>query len=160
MPSILSVLKQIEAAVGALRFPPPAPSCPISWQPNPLAPVFYGVRDGLWDRGRRSWTGRVFFPSLDGSPNSAEILTSCGLYPLVLFAHGQCFGEPDHYKKWYFLPAALARAGYVVAVPQLSGDYPWGSTPTPTSRCSGGWTRGFVARSLSRCSPPARAGTH
>ena len=45
MPSILGVLKQIEAAAGALQFPPPAPSCPISWQPNPLAPVFYGVRD-------------------------------------------------------------------------------------------------------------------
>jgi hypothetical protein len=89
--------------------------------------VFYGVRDyGIEDGAPGPC--RVFFPSLDGSPNSAEILTSCGLYPLVLFAHGQCLGEPEHYKKWYLLPATLARAGYVVAVPQLSGDYPWVDT--------------------------------
>ena len=142
MPSILSVLKQIEAAAGALQFAPPAPSCPISWQPNPLAPVFYGVRDyGIEDGAPGPC--RVFFPSLDGSPNSAEILTSCGLYPLVLFAHGQCL-EPNHYKKWYSLPATLARAGYVVAVPQLSASYPWVDTDPDFALLGrlGSWLRG------------------
>jgi Chlorophyllase enzyme len=61
---------------------------------------------------------RVFFPSLDGTPDSAPILTGCGRYPMILFAHGQC-GEADHYRKWYELPAQLARCGYVVVVPEL-----------------------------------------
>jgi pimeloyl-ACP methyl ester carboxylesterase len=62
---------------------------------------------------------RVFYPSLDGSPASAPILEAdCGRYPLVVFVHGMC-GEPEHYKKWEYLPAQLARGGHVVVVPEL-----------------------------------------
>ena len=64
---------------------------------------------------------RVFFPSLDGAVESAPILQGCGRYPLVLFAHGHCLGDRDHYTKWFRTPAQLARAGYVVMVPQLAG---------------------------------------
>ncbi|HYZ77529.1 MAG TPA: alpha/beta fold hydrolase [Gaiellaceae bacterium] len=129
--------------------------CPISWQPNALEPVFYGIRDetarvrpraliaraASWRvlpralatlatlavRRRFAITSpifgghrcRVFFPSLEGSPFSAPTLEEeCGRYPLIVFVHGMC-GEPDHYKKWEYLPAQLARGGHVVVVPEL-----------------------------------------
>lgn len=61
----------------------------------------------------------MFFPSLDGSPQTAGILEGCGPYPLILFAHGQCEMDSEHYKKWFLLPATLARAGNVVVVPEV-----------------------------------------
>jgi hypothetical protein len=96
--------------------PPPA-NCPISWQPSALAPVFYGVRD-YGTAERAPGPCRVFFPSLDGAVFDAPILEGCGRYPLILFAHGHC-DESEHYKKWFVLPAQLARSGYVVVVPEL-----------------------------------------
>jgi pimeloyl-ACP methyl ester carboxylesterase len=102
--------------------------CPISWRPNALAPVFYAHRDyGPVDGAPGDV--RVFFPSLDGSPDSGEILRDCGRYPLIVFAHGHCATDTDHFLKWFEVPAVLARAGYVVAVPrlpQISG----GTSPT------------------------------
>jgi Chlorophyllase enzyme len=95
---------------------PPA-SCEISWQPSGLAPVFYGVRDYEAADGA-PLSCRVFFPSLDGAVFEARLLEGCGRYPLILFAHGDC-SELDHYKKWFELPAQLARSGYIVVVPQL-----------------------------------------
>ena len=63
----------------------------------------------------------------------APMLAGCGHYPLVLFLHGGC-GETDHYLSWFRLPAQLARCGYVVAVPRLSGiesgSRPWSSSGT------------------------------
>jgi hypothetical protein len=120
------------------RLPPGPPTyrgCPIGWQPGALTPVFYGYRDYSShpvaalevDRGPGGEIGlpptnmRVFFPSLDGSPQYGAILQGCGLYPLILFVHGDCNGDADHYLRWYDLPQELARAGYVVAVPQLPG---------------------------------------
>jgi hypothetical protein len=99
---------------------PPGPSCPIGWQPSALAPVFYGYREYTAADGA-PLTVRVFFPSLDGSPADAGPLLGCGRYPLVLFFHGSCFAETDQYHKWFELPAQLARAGYVVAVPLIPG---------------------------------------
>lgn len=93
-------------------------TCPIAWQPNALAPVFYGHRDyGAVDGAPTDL--RLFFPSLDGSPDSGEMLRGCGRYPLIIFAHGSCVDDTDHYLKWFEVPAQLARAGYVVAVPRL-----------------------------------------
>jgi hypothetical protein len=85
--------------------------CSIPWRPNSLAPVFYGMRDVGPTDGAPA-TARV-------SPEGAAILTDCGSYPLIVFAHGHCKDDTDHYLKWIELPAQLARAGYVVAVPQL-----------------------------------------
>jgi pimeloyl-ACP methyl ester carboxylesterase len=62
----------------------------------------------------------VFFPSLDGAVFEAPILEGCGRYPLILFAHGHC-DETEHYRKWFFLPAQLARSGYVVVAPEMPG---------------------------------------
>jgi hypothetical protein len=94
------------------------PRCPIPWRPNALAPVFYGTRDVGPADGAPA-TARVYVPSLDGSPDGAPVLRDCGRYPLIVFAHGHCPGDTDHYLKWIELPAQLARAGYVVVAPQL-----------------------------------------
>jgi hypothetical protein len=121
---------------------PPFTICPIGWQPSALAPVFYGYRDyssqpvdelarevaipgggpGAGVVRLPPATLRVFYPSLDGSPQDAEILGRCGNYPLILFVHGDCEGGNEGlYRQWIDLPAQLARAGYVVAVPELLG---------------------------------------
>jgi dienelactone hydrolase len=108
----------------------PPRSCPISWQPSVLAPVFYGVRDYSVEHGAPG-PCRVFFPSLDGAVFDAPILEACGKYPLVIFCHGHCGSEAEHNKKWFEIPAELARSGYVVAVPFLpqiaSGAHPSGA---------------------------------
>ena len=119
------------------------PPCPIAWQPNVLAPVFYGYRD--YDvqfppvatlRLAQGAVGgasalpahpaRVFYPSLDGSPEGASILSHCGRFPLIVFAHGAAPANVvgDYYLKWFEIPAALARSGYIVVVPELSQSLP------------------------------------
>lgn len=100
--------------------PPPA-SCPIAWQPQALAPVFWGVRS-LGPADGAPVDLRIFFPSLDGSVESAPLLKGCGRYPLVLFTHGHCIGDADHFRRWFLIPAFLARSGYVVVVPRLAGN--------------------------------------
>jgi pimeloyl-ACP methyl ester carboxylesterase len=108
---------------------------PISWIPSVLAPVFYGYQDLEVPRsGLPATRMRVFYPSLEGSPLDAPMVTCLGRYPLVLFLHGQCsdLSVQDH-ERWFRLPAALARSGFVVAVPDLgwqSGQAPW-SNPNP-----------------------------
>src|SRR6267142_1493243 len=92
--------------------------CPISWRPTPLTPVFYGVRDYDQNQGAPG-ACRVFFPSIDGAVFSAPILEDCGLYPLILFVHGHC-NETEHFKRWFELPAQLARSGYIVVVPEMT----------------------------------------
>ena len=108
---------------------PPPEACPIAWQPSVLAPVFYGVRDiGTADRAPGPL--RVFFPSLDGAVFDAPLLEGCARYPLIIFCHGHC-SELEHYKKWFELPATLARSGCVVVVPRLpqvgGGTHPSGA---------------------------------
>jgi alpha/beta superfamily hydrolase len=100
--------------------PPPA-SCPIGWQPQALAPVFWGVRS-LGPADGAPVDLRIFFPSLDGAVESAPLLAGCGRYPLILFAHGHCQQDADHYLRWFLIPAMLARSGYVVVVPRLAGN--------------------------------------
>lgn len=100
---------------------PPPPTCPIGWQPQALAPVFWGVRS-LGPADGAPVDLRIFFPSLDGAVESAPLLEGCGRYPLVLFAHGHCQQDADHYLRWFLIPAFLARSGYVVVVPRLAGN--------------------------------------
>jgi alpha/beta hydrolase fold len=116
------------------------PSCSIPWQPNALAPVYFGYRDyhvrfqptveGALSRTAAGSSNelpsthtRVFFPSrdpgIDSLPSEAAILQYCGHYPLIVFAHGECDTDVEQYKKWYVIPSLLARCGYVVAVPDL-----------------------------------------
>ena len=119
-------------------------ACPIPWRPNAMAPVFYGYHDVSPDLvahpgdavflrvdtifdGLAPTTMRILFPTLDGSPQHAQILRPCGQYPLVVLVHGECKGaQKAHYLHWALsrLPSQLARAGYVVAIPQWSGSTP------------------------------------
>lgn len=95
-------------------------TCALSFGPSVLAPVFYGYRDYDTVDGAPGPV-RVYFPSIDGTPASARYLQGCGLFPLVIFLHGNCSSEPNHYRKWVYLPYTLARGGYVVAAPRLPG---------------------------------------
>jgi pimeloyl-ACP methyl ester carboxylesterase len=107
--------------------PPPA-TCPIGWQPQAFAPVFFGART-LGPAEGAPVPLRIFFPSLDGAVETAPLLAGCGRHPLVVFCHGHCQGDTDHFRRWFRLPAQLARAGYVVVVPQLAGNA-GGSSPS------------------------------
>lgn len=105
-------------------------SCGLGWQPSVLAPVFYGNQEISVTSGSPMRL-HVSFPSTDGSPESALPLVGCGRYPLVLFLHGSC-RESEHFLRWDLLADRLARAGYVVAVPELDhAGYPWGSPEVP-----------------------------
>jgi dienelactone hydrolase len=107
-----------------------------------FAPVFYGYRDteavfppvvkpvragtatsasGVVRPvpGRPGHPLRIFYPSVDGSPEDAPLLTGCGRYPLVVLAHGSCPVDEHAYRTWFELPATLARSGFVVMVPDL-----------------------------------------
>lgn len=98
----------------------PGDPCAAGWQPNALAPVFYGIRD-LGPVEGAPVPLRVFFPSVDGTVWSAAILENCGRYPLVVLCHGQCADDRgEHYKEWFELPRRLAKSGYVVLVPRMS----------------------------------------
>lgn len=100
-----------------------AGDCPVGWQPHAFSPVFYGHIDYAPDPANaESPPGkcRVFYPSTDGAPAGAPPLEECCKYPLIILIHGNCQGdEADHYKKWFLLPAQLARSGYVVVVPSV-----------------------------------------
>ena len=124
------------------------PRCPIPWRPHALAPVFSGYRAYSPTRSRvlaATQLGsnhelmdvgspvpmRVWFPSVGGSPALNEILAPCGRYPLVVLAHGQNLVHDEasqafHYQAWSEtrMVRQLARAGYVVVVPQLGGVSP------------------------------------
>ena len=95
--------------------------CPIGWSPNVLAPVFFG-HHGVSSREGLPIAIRVFYPSIANAPEDAPLLADCGRYPLVLFLHGQCDQEPDHYLRWFEFPSVLARSGYIVAVPDFAGN--------------------------------------
>lgn len=92
-------------------------NCPVGWQPHSLSPIFYGHQDYGPEDGAPGHC-RVFYPSVDGSPPGAPIQEECCKYPLIILVHGHC-DETAHYKKWFLLPAQLARSGYVVAVPEI-----------------------------------------
>jgi hypothetical protein len=98
---------------GCVRLKELQPNCAIDWAPSLLSPIFYGFRD--YERP----TMRVYFPSLDGSPQNAAILEMCERFPLVMLVHGDCGGVP--FNQWIHLPAQLARSGYVVAVTSFGG---------------------------------------
>jgi len=98
---------------GCVRLRDLQPDCPIDFAPSLIAPVFYGIRDYPDPRIR------VYFPSIDGSPQQAAILAQCERYPLILLVHGDCSG--NHFDQWFSLPRQLARSGYVVVVTEFGG---------------------------------------
>jgi hypothetical protein len=110
--------------------------CAAGFPPNLAWPVFYGYKDYVIDNvqsaqrqtRRNGSTGfwdpipiaRVFYPTIDGTPPGAKILTGCEQFPLVLLIHGDC-PDVDPYIQWNYFAGQLARAGYVVAVTAAGG---------------------------------------
>ena len=105
-------------------------SCPVGWQPNALAPIFYGHKD--YSAPTAPGPVRVFYPSVDGSPSGAPIEEDCCEFPLIIVVHGDCHapGETEHYKKWFLQAAQLARAGFVVAIPEIPSSSTHPSDPS------------------------------
>jgi hypothetical protein len=126
---LLDRLKDVRAPITGVLDPGPSPH----WQPSVMAPVFYGFSDHGTADGLPG-PARVFYPSLEGSPQDAPMLTGVGRYPAVLFLHGQCNesgGGPEHYLRWDLAPIQLARSGYVVIVPRLASNAPFGGHDNP-----------------------------
>lgn len=129
-------------------------SCDLGWQPSVLAPVFHGhmdvgPADGLPVRAR------IYYPSVEGSPENAPIVTGCGRYPLIVFLHGQCV-EPDHFLRWDLVPRRLARSGFVVVVPQLASLPPFGDTNPDVTRAEQviDWMRAAWPHAAALMPPP------
>ena len=97
--------------------------------PSITSPVFYGVRDIVISDYEQEIRVFLYFPSLDGAVWTAPILD--GSYPLILFIHGNrtgtegenlCPTEKDtDYRRWWTVLHLLARCGFVVACPDVSG---------------------------------------
>lgn len=118
LPQVAHSLRTKESATG-LRASAEAGTPPAARHPG-----LSGATGALQSLGHPV---RIWFPSLDGSPQHAPILQGCGRYPLVIFAHGSCPQDGDHYRLWHELPATLARSGYVVIVPDLRLGAPSGN---------------------------------
>lgn len=129
--STLALLSGCGSAIDAI-----AQSCPtdpeasggIDWQPDIGKPVFYGVHDLSAAADGTPRNMLVYYPSVDGTPTNAAMLEKClTRWPVVMFLHGQPpSGVPiaGYHRKWYLLPAQLARCGYVVVVPNHGADIP------------------------------------
>jgi hypothetical protein len=108
---------------------------------------------------------RVLYPSIDDAPPTAALLQPCGRYPLVLLAHGQCSAsgfpnaQREHYLAWARsrLARQLARAGYVVAIPELSGNHPSRDEDLDVLRSLLAWLRREWIHAHVLAEPPATA---
>lgn len=118
--------------------------CPIDWAPSARAPVFDGAKDFGPAEGAPGPV-RIVFPTLDGNPFQARMLLGCEHYPIVLLAHGNCAGDPQHFKAWYRgasfdeVAVGLARSGFVVVIPDLpqtraGTQPPWAATNSDLQR--------------------------
>lgn len=84
---------------------------------------------------------RVYYPSLDQGQD-ARILDQCEQFPLVLFSHGDCGGNP--FVQWGFIAGQLARCGYVVAVVAFNAQFAQGDpAETAPLRNAETWLRTF-----------------
>jgi len=105
-----------------------AQSCPtdptesggVTWTPDIAHPVFWGVQDLTVASGAPR-NLRIFYPTVEGFTSAPPILKLCLVrWPVVLFLHGQPpAGIPTngYHRRWWQLPAVLARSGFVVVVP-------------------------------------------
>lgn len=126
--------------------------CDAGFPPNMTMPVFYGYKDYIYIppltnalvakiatvvTGNPVPMARVFYPSIDGTPAGARILTNCEPFPLVLLVHGECHGGGDPYDQWSYFAGQLARAGYVVAVTSAGGFPATGNAQADTLALQG-----------------------
>ncbi len=119
----------------------------VSWRPSAAAPCWYGVHDlGPADGAPRPTM--IYYPApllsdrpaveggiarvivsddvaaMDHSP--PPIVETCFPYPIVVFLHGHPrFQTPiaGQHKLWRRLPAAIARCGFVVVVPNHRAEH-------------------------------------
>jgi len=98
----------------------PAESGGISWTPDAGRPVFWGYHE-LTTADGAPRDMRIYYPTYEGITLNAPILKMCLVrWPVVMFLHGQPpsgVPTPGYHRKWFHLPAVLARCGYVVVVP-------------------------------------------
>lgn len=122
-----------------------AASCPedeeesggVGWTPDVLHPVFYGFENLTTDDGAPGPMS-IWYPTYEGFTDGPPILKLCLIrWPIVLFLHGQppCL-DADYHRRWWMLPAVLARSGYVVAVPGWNAQLPTADSPAVTHALS------------------------
>jgi pimeloyl-ACP methyl ester carboxylesterase len=99
----------------------------VTWVPDVGHPVFWGYQDVGPAQGAPGDI-RIYYPSLDGSPQNARIAKQCASrYPVVLFLHGQPpAGEstPQYHQEFHRVGRDLAKSGYVVVAPSRRASLP------------------------------------
>jgi acetyl esterase/lipase len=108
--------------------PYPGP-CQVSWHPNIFQPVVWGTEYIYKGKNGAPTNMMVIYPSMQISTplNPPPPLAGCGKYPVIYFFHGYSKAADPypgaHYMVWEQTLRPLARAGYVVVVPDLA-TYP------------------------------------
>lgn len=115
----------------------PAETAGITWTPDIGRPLFWGVQTlGAAQGAPRNML--VYYPTVDGSTDAPPIHKRCVTrWPVVLFLHGQPpsgQSTTDYHKKWFLLPATLARCGYVVVVPNHEAQLPLTDFAVPVQK--------------------------
>lgn len=108
----------------------PADSGGITWIPDIAHPVFYGVENLTPAQGAPR-NMQIYYPG--ARFRAAPLLKLCiGRWPIVLFLHGmpptQGASRQPWAHAWWRLPSTIARAGYVVVVPEHNAAL-WDSDP-------------------------------
>ncbi|HTB95929.1 MAG TPA: hypothetical protein VK716_02905 [Terracidiphilus sp.] len=90
--------------------------------PNIASPVWYGAQNFVLNTGG---VFRVLYPALPVPPGrpghpaiNPPLFVGLGKYKIVMFTHGQ----GTTYLSWDFTLSELARAGYIVIIPETNGE--------------------------------------
>jgi pimeloyl-ACP methyl ester carboxylesterase len=123
MTTVLVLVAACEREVSAIFDECPDDDGGIHWTPDVGAPVFYGHQDFTTGDGAPRDL-RVYYPSVEGVPTDAPLLTRCLVqWPVVLLLHGQppadLVGDLEYHQRWSRVAGVLARSGYVVVVPSV-----------------------------------------
>ncbi len=99
----------------------------VKWVPDVGHPVFWGYQDVGQAEGAPGDI-RIYYPSLDGTPQNARIAKQCSTpYPVVLFLHGQPpagDSSPLYHQEFHRIGRDLAKSGYIVVAPARRASLP------------------------------------
>jgi pimeloyl-ACP methyl ester carboxylesterase len=102
----------------------------VKWVPDVGHPVFWGYQDVGAAQGAPGDI-RIYYPSLDGTPQNARIAKQCSTpYPVVLFLHGQPpagDSSPLYHQEFHRIGRDLAKSGYIVVAPGRRAGVPDGA---------------------------------
>ena len=119
--TLLPACNTVSPLLGGACSSPPADSDGVTWMPDVGHPVFFGVHD-ITPADGAPRPMLIYYPAADF--RAPPVLTPCvGRFPLVMFLHGyppSTIPQAGYYRRWWQIPSALARCGYVVAVPDLT----------------------------------------